>query len=110
MFSIKRILAFNNSKNNFYINSPDILDITDFIDEKLSKKYNSFNMSGKCLYKLYVAVNYFCSLEFSHFNCFVNLKNNNIWYEFNDSSINMIGDALIDKAHAYCLYYMKDNL
>ena len=108
IFSIQRVLRYNNSKNNCYVNFPESLDLTDFIDEDLGKKYNSFNKSGKCIFNLYSFVNHFCSLEFGHYNCFVKLKINNFWYEFNDTYINLIGETLIDKSHAYCLYYMKE--
>ena len=108
IFSIQGILPFNNSKNNCYVNFPYILDITDFIDEDLGKHYNSFDKSGKCLYKLYSIVNHFGSLDFGHYNCFVKLKINNFWYEFNETAINIIGETLIDKSHAYCLYYIKE--
>ena len=37
IFSIQRILPYTNTKNNCYVNFPDILDITDFIDEDLGK-------------------------------------------------------------------------
>ena len=108
IFSIQRILPYTNTKNDCYVNFPDTLDITDFIDEDLGKKYNSFNKSGKCTFNLYSVVNHFGSLEFGHYNCFIKLKLNNFWYEFNDSSTNLIGETLIDKSHAYCLYYMKE--
>ena len=108
IFSIQRILPYTNTKNNCYVNFPDTLDITDFIDEDLGKKYNSFNKSGKCIFNLYSVVNHFGSLDFGHYNCFIKLKINNNWYEFNDSSTNLIGETLMDKSHAYCLYYMKE--
>ena len=108
IFSIQRVLRYNNSKNNCYVNFPESLDLTDFIDEDLGKKYNSFNKSGKCIFNLYSVVNHFGFLEFGHYNCFVKLKINNFWYEFNDTYINLIGETLIDKSHAYYLYYMKE--
>ena len=40
IFSIQRVLRYNNSKNNCYVNFPESLDLTDFIDEDLGKKYN----------------------------------------------------------------------
>ena len=46
IFSIQRILPYTNTKNNCYVNFPDTLDIKDFIDEDLGKKYNSFNKSS----------------------------------------------------------------
>ena len=77
IFSIQRILPYTNTKNNCYVNFPDTLDITDFIDEDLGKKYNSFNKSGKCIFNLYSVVNHFGSLDFGHYNCFIKLKINN---------------------------------
>ena len=45
-----------------------------------------------------------------HYNCFIKLNINNLLYEFNDTSIDMIGETLIDKGHVYCLYYIEEYI
>ena len=59
---MQRILSYSNIKNNNQANFPDIFNTKGFIDEDSRKKYNSFNMSDKCINNLYSIVNHYDSL------------------------------------------------
>ena len=59
---MQRILSYSNNKNNYRANFLDIFNTKGFIDEDSRKKYNSFNMSDKCINNLYSIVNHYGSL------------------------------------------------
>ena len=58
---MQRTLSYSNNKNNYQAKFPDIFNTKGFIDEDSRKKYNSFNMSDKCINNLYSIVNHYSS-------------------------------------------------
>ena len=56
---MQRILSYSNNKSNYQAKFQDIFNTKGFIDEDSRKKYNSFNMSDKCINNLYSVVNHY---------------------------------------------------
>ena len=54
---MQRTLSYSNNIINYQANFPDIFNTKGFIDEDSRKKYNSFDMSGKCINNLYSLMN-----------------------------------------------------
>ena len=46
-------------------------------------------------------------LKFAIYNCFIKLKINKFWYEFNGISMDKIRETLYDKSLSYSLCYTK---
>ena len=59
---MQRILSYSNNKNNYKSKFQNIFKSKGLIDEDSRKKYNSFNMSDKCINNLYSVVNHYDSL------------------------------------------------
>ena len=65
-------------------------------------------MSGKYIYNIYSDVNYYDSLEFGCYNCFIKLKINNFLYEFINTSIDQKGGIFINKSLSYYVYFTRN--
>ncbi len=81
----------------------DNLDMTPYIVSEEQKQQHS-----PLLYDLYAVSNHYGSLAFGHYTAFC--KNNGVWYDFNDSSVNECSssDSVVTGA-AYVLYYKRKD-
>lgn len=96
--SIQRYKEGQN-KNECLIQFPQVLDISEFIDNDL--EYN-----GETLYFLYGIINHEGnSTEFGHY--YSNIRINDIWYKFNDRDVSRIQSLDYSSSNAYSLFYLK---
>lgn len=97
-YRLPKIIIFTlNRFNNMNIKLNDNIEIPDVLD---MTKYNNDIKTG---YELYSICNHYGGSGGGHYTSFC--KNNNNWYEFNDSSVKKLNT--IDKSNAYCLFYKK---
>jgi len=85
-------------KNKTFVSFPiKNLSLSNYIDgpEKLNAIYN-----------LYAVINHKSMIGFNHFTAFC--RNNNRWFEFNDSKINEISNIITEDA--YILFYVKKEI
>jgi ubiquitin C-terminal hydrolase len=57
----------------------------------------------KLIYDLYAVSNHYGSMSFGHYTAFC--KNNNNWYDFDDSSVSKVDDDKVITEAAYNLFY-----
>ena len=96
--SIQRIKN-DEEKNESLIEFPEILDLSEFIDNDL--EYN-----GETMYYLYGIINHVGSLEFGHYYSYVKINNQN-WYEFNDTVVQSKKSIDCKSSTVYSLFYLK---
>jgi ubiquitin C-terminal hydrolase len=83
-----------NTKITSQVNFPDILDMTDL------------NYSGeRYIYSLYSVCNHYGTSNGGHYTTYS--KNNNRWYDFNDSKVIEINSKNIVTPNVYCMFYRK---
>jgi len=98
-YRLPKIIIFTlNRFNNKNIKLDDNIDIPDTLD---MSKYNKNNS----VYELYSICNHYGGSGGGHYTSLC--KNNNIWYEFNDSSVRKLSE--IDKSNAYCVFYKRSE-
>ena len=71
-------------KNECLVKIPELLDIKDFIDF-------DFGYDNNSLYELYSIINHVGKIDFGHYYSLIKLYDDNLWYEFDDSNIKLIG-------------------
>ena len=99
ILSLQRIDETKNIKNQCLVEFPEKLDITEFIDEDCK-----FTFRNK--YSLFAVCNHVGNMDFGHYYAYVKL-NEKEWYEFNDSSVRLIGNIIpLVSAEAYSLFYV----
>ena len=98
ILSIQRINPFINNKNNCFVKFSEIIDIGEFLDIEKKRKSNF-------KYSLFAVINHTGSLEFGHYYSYI--KINNIWYEFNDNTVQKIGKKISDCPNCYSLFYVQ---
>lgn len=62
------------------------------------------------VYDLYAVSNHYGSLAFGHYTAYSKNPDTNKWYDYNDSSVSILGDAAEDEvvsSAAYVLYYIR---
>ena len=79
-----------------------MLDIKDFIDF-------DFGYDNNSLYELYSIINHVGKIDFGHYYSYIKLNDDNLWYEFDDSNVKLIGKELTDYDKAYILFYINKN-
>ena len=104
ILSLQRINFHNKVKNECIVKIPENLDIKEFIDI-------DFGYDNNSLYELYSIINHIGKIDFDHYYSYIKLYNDNLWYEFDDSNVKLIGKELIDYDKAYILFYInKKNI
>ena len=104
ILSLQRINFHNKVKNECIVKIPENLDIKEFIDI-------DFGYDNNSLYELYSIINHIGKIDFGHYYSYIKLYDDNLWYEFDDSNVKLIGKELIDYDKAYILFYInKKNI
>lgn len=98
-YRLPKIIIFTlNRFNNMNIKLNDTIEIPETLD--MSKHNNT-----KTEYELYSICNHYGGSGGGHYTSFC--KNNNNWYEFNDSSVKKLGS--VNTSNAYCLFYKRSS-
>ena len=84
ILTLLRINILNNTKNDIKVTFEDSLDLDNYIDKDIMKGVNS-------KYKLYGVISHIGSVEYGHYIAYLNLGLKDIWYEYNDSAVVMVG-------------------
>ena len=92
----------NNKKNEIKVIFDDYLDIENFIDKDILQEVSS-------KYKLNGIVWERGNFNFGHYIAYLNIGLKDQWYEFNDSSVNIIDNGL-PTDNTYILFYIKNDL
>ena len=102
ILSLQRINYQYKVKNECLVKIPEILDIKEFIDF-------DFGYDNNSIYELYSIINHVGKIDFGHYYSYIKLYDDNLWYEFDDSNVKLIGSELIDYDKAYILFYINKN-
>ena len=101
ILSLQRRNERTGKKNNCLLKFPEILDISDYIDEDFRNKNES-------KYMLYGVGNHVGDFDFGHYFAYIKL-NGDKWYEFNDSTVCPYSNFIGNSSSAYILFYKKFN-
>ena len=102
IISLQRTDVLNHKKNDINVIFDDYLDIENFIDKDILQEVSS-------KYKLNGIVCQRGNFNFGHYIAYLNIGLKDQWYEFNDSSVTIIGNELpID--NPYILFYIKKDV
>ena len=100
ILSLQRINYQLKVKNECLVKIPEMLDIKEFIDF-------DFGYGNNSVYELYSIINHVGKIDFGHYYSYIKLYDDNLWYEFDDSNVNLIGKELTDFDKAYILFYIN---
>ena len=100
IISLQRLNFRENTKNECIINFSEKLDLSKYID-------NDFKNNQTAEYNLLGFINHIGTLNFGHYYSYIKLENKTIWYKFDDSKVNRIGDKVEDMDEAYILFYTR---
>ena len=92
-----------NTKNECIINFSEKLDLSKYID-------NDFKNNQTAEYNLLGFINHIGTLNFGHYYSYIKLENKTIWYKFDDSKVNRIGNKVEDMDEAYILFYTRKDI
>ena len=100
ILSLQRIDHVTQNKNECLVKFPQELDINEFIDHECGfDKVTS--------YSLYGIINHTGSIDFGHYYSYIKFHKKEEWYEFNDSSVRKIENAIESFPYAYALFYVR---
>ena len=100
IISLQRLNFRENTKNECIINFSEKLDLSKYIDK-------DFKNNQTAEYNLLGFINHIGTLNFGHYYSYIKLENKTIWYKFDDSKVNRIGDKVEDMDEAYILFYTR---
>ena len=101
ILSIQRINFINRDENECIINFNEKLDINDFIDK-------DFDLNHKTIYDLYTILNHIRIINYGHYFSLIKFKNNNIFYEFNDTAVIKNDNFNVCFNLVYSLFYIRN--
>lgn len=100
ILSLQRVNMRTQRKNNSKISFPEVLNISKYIDGECGH-----GNEGK--YTLYGVGNHSGTINFGHYYAYIKL-NNQLWYEFNDSTVSNLGSINTTSNSVYSLFYAKN--
>jgi ubiquitin carboxyl-terminal hydrolase 4/11/15 len=100
---IIQLKRFNNRRKidttvDFPINNLDI------------SKYVISKNNDELKYDLFAIGNHFGSMGFGHYIAYCKNHFDNVWYEFNDSSVSMVNENHLISSSAYTLFYKRKGI
>ena len=102
ILSLQRINYQYKIKNECLVKIPEVLDVKEFIGF-------DFGYDNNSLYELYSIINHIGMIDFGHYYSYIKLFDDNLWYEFDDSNVKLIGKDLIVYDKTYILFYINKN-
>ena len=100
ILTLQRIDPLNKTKNFSVVTFEDSINLENYVDRECG-------YSKKATYDLFGVINHIGSIEFGHYYSFIKLFNKGLWYEFNDTKVNILGDKIINFNDAYTLFYKR---
>ena len=102
ILSLQRFNRSTNKKNNCFVKFPEILSISNFIDQ-------DYGFEGDATYILYAIINHVGTISSGHYYSYVKIMNSQDykWYEFNDDKVVDLGYELKENPYLYSLFYVK---
>ena len=100
ILSLQRINPLNKTKNFNIVTFEESLNLDDYVDRECG-------YTKKATYDLFGVINHIGTIEFGHYYSFIKLFNKGMWYEYNDTKVNILGDKIINFNDAYTLFYKK---
>ena len=103
ILSLQRIDQATRKKNECFVSFPQVLDMSEFIDQELNID------KPKPIYTLFAVVNHIGNMDYGHYFSYIKFDKRQDWYEFNDSSVKNIGNKIESFPYAYALFYIKNE-
>lgn len=100
ILSLQRVDQTTQTKNECIVKFPPILDMSEFIDKECG-------FGNEPLYDLFAIVNHTGNMDYGHYYSYIKFKNQENFYEFNDSTVLNIGKETTIFPCAYILFYIK---
>ena len=100
ILTLQRINPLNKTKNFSIVTFEESLNLDIYVDRECGYTKNA-------IYDLFGVINHIGAIEFGHYYSFIKLFNKGMWYEFNDTKVNILGDKIINFNDAYTLFYKR---